>query len=942
MRASRLVQSSLLSAPLLVLAFFFALPASLQAQDDADSEFEFMSGLVEWKMADYAEKALEKLLVKRPDLKERAKVIEAQILISRRKFDEAETLAKTLPAGNPKADTIALAIANGYYRIGELDKAKALYESFFAKFGNRPPEDPDLRRFFQESAYAYAQMLEQAGDREGAAKAYDRVLQTAPGREVARPLMAEQAQLYVSLAREASGAKKEEFLKRVKKLVTDLQWGGIDIWFGNSIVTMANAELARGDQRAAEKFLSENMDILKQIDATLKENNLSLAISPMAGARYLRAEIYEDQGNALEKGEKKKEAQDLLIKAFKEFYNVFAQYGESDWGPKAGVKANALKTRLEDDYGRQINVKLPGGSRKVKIGPQQYRLADTLFRQKHYPEAVEEYLKVLNQFPESDQTPRALSNVIKAYAEMGEHLYARTVIEYLGDRFGGNDAAATSLLLAGKVYFDAKDEEMYTYAYETFLKDFPQHERAGAILFTLAGLRKKAGDEEGRMQYLEQLINEHKNDKYYPRALKMLAWDSYLGENFERSVAGFETYVAEAQPGPDKAKAQFALADSHMRLQEYIQAVKEYNKLIQWLDPQQANNPFNTSAEAIKENASILEKAKFQIANGFSLIKAPPEKAPAIQGKALESFDDFLATYPNSELASLAMAGKGRLLLAMGQFAKATEAFNTLAQKYPNTEEGKNALFSLIKAAMEVEKVDIARDAFGKMLNNASEYGPAEFARVGQLMLDVGANEEAIKAYKQIQGSTEERALLERALFGLGQAYFNLDDFANSIAPIKELMERYPQSGLFYEAKFILAEALLKTGQFDEAVAALGDIFRYAKDEVTRVKSNYRLGVIQKEAGDSEQAYAAFQRVALLSDPANKELRPYIEKCLLESIELGPQLERWQDVVESCDQYLQTFPKSDKIEEVRRSKRDAQLKAATEPAPAAATGEGAP
>jgi len=914
---------------LLPALLVLALATASHAQDEIDREFEFMSGLIKWGMADYAERALEKVLLRHPDQKERAKVIEAEIEVSRRNFEKAEEIAGSLPPDSETAHTIKLAIANGYYRQGEIEKAKQLYEAFFARFGDRAPEGADLRRFFQESAYRYAQMLEQAGDKEGAARAYDRVLQSGPEREVARPLMMEQAQLYVALAREHSGGKRDAFLNRASELIEELQWGGIDIWFGKSIASLAHIELVRGNRERAREVLAENMDILKQIDDLLEEQDLDRSISPMAGARYLGGEIHEEQANALERAGKKKEAQDHLIKAFTEYYNVFAKYSGSEWAAKAGVKANEMKGRLEGDYGRRIKVKLPQGQQRVKVGAQQFRLADTLYRQKKYEDAIAEYLKVVNQFPDSDQTPRVLSNVMQAYAQLGDPLMVKVVAEYLGERFSGDPSAARALLLAGKHYLDAKDEPMYMFCYETYLKHFPEHERAAGVLFSLAGLRRRAGDDEGRMRYLRRILTDYQEDQYYLRTLQMLAWDAYRSERFDEAVHYFQRFVEEEQPGLERAKAQFAMADAHFRSEEYIPAVKAYTELIRWLDPDDTDNPYNTSPEARRENANILEKAHFQQANGLSLIQAPPERQAALYEKGIERLDHFLETYPDSSLAPKAMAGKGRLYLALGQFDAATRTFNTLASAYPQSEEGKSALYSLIKAAMEVEKVQVAKEAFGRMLANAQAYTPAEFARVGQLMFDVASYPEAIQAYRKVlEAQPEERALLERALFGMGKAYYELGQYAEAAEPLEALMTKYPKSGLFYDAKFALAESYLKTGQLAAAEEALTDIFRYASKPELINEASYQLGVIQREADEQEKAYASFQRVALLANPENREVRPIIEKCLWESIILGAELERFSDVIESCDQYLQLFPESERVERVRELQREARLSAA--------------
>ena len=242
--------------------------------DEIDDEFRFASALIEWGFADYADKVVQQILRQFPSQQDRAKLIQAEILISRRKFTEAEDLVKAMGAGNPKAQAISLALAKGYYAMGETDKSKTLYNDFFKLYEGKVPTDPDLLRFYQDSAYQFGQMLEAAGDKEGAIKAYARVLTTNPDRTTMRMLQAQQAELYVAVASSGPEDQKEKNLVEAKKLCDQIQWGGLDIPFGQSIITAAHIEMVRGNNAAAQKVLQNNLDILKEIDTYLKDSGL--------------------------------------------------------------------------------------------------------------------------------------------------------------------------------------------------------------------------------------------------------------------------------------------------------------------------------------------------------------------------------------------------------------------------------------------------------------------------------------------------------------------------------------------------------------------------------------------------------------------------------------------------------------------------------------------
>jgi tetratricopeptide (TPR) repeat protein len=921
---------------LLVLAVALA-PLHARA-DSTDDDFRFASGLVDLGFSDYAQKVVDAVLRLHPELADRANLVKAEGMIAARKFADAEALLGSM-GDHPKADAIRLALARGYYRSGQTDKAKALYDAFFGKFKD-VPSDADLLRFYQEAAYQYGQMLDQAGDALGAIQSYGRVIATKPAKGTVRSLLAEQAQLYIRLARNDAG-KRDEYLGAAQKLCDEVQWGGVDVFFGQSIISMANIQLVRGDREKAKATIKQYNDILKEIDKAMKEQGEPMALNPMAGCRFLLGEINQQQAEAIQDdGSKRDEAVALFGQALNEFYNVFVQYGESDWGPEAGVRANDIKQVLEKKFGKQVKIDL--GAMADEAVKTQFRLADNLYRQKNYAQAVVEYLKPLNAYPEAGPSLRALGTLLMAYAEMGDTLMVKALTGYIAERFSQRDEGAVALLAVAKYYLDKGDADMYAALYEAYLAAYPRHEMAAQVLYTLAGIRKKGNDTMGATAFYERIVKGYPKNQYYPKALTQLAWIYYQAGNYAKAEEGFRIYVRDTQPSTDQAQAQYNLADCLIRLEKFPEAVAEFEKLIGWLGPK--DNPYSTTPEGAAKNKKLLERAVFQRANCYARLAEPAAQVPAFREKALKGYETFVSLFPQSELAPTALSGKGTVLLGLNRFDEAAKAFDEVAAKYPNSPEGKNALYSLARSAMEIKQFDQAKAAFAKMMAGAANYSPDEFLRIGQLMIDAGLNEQAAQAFAEVSKSTQERALLERALFGTGKAQFGMKNYAEAVKQVEDMMTRYPKSALFFDAKFILGESYRELGRLDEATAAFSEVFRYSTDNVLISRANVELGKLQMKQGDLTGALGAFQRVALLADAGNKDVRPMIEQAIFLSIDVAKAQDNWGQVAEYCDQFLNIFPESARVEEVRRMKADARLKASEKPAapaqPAGPTGGG--
>ena len=900
-----------------------------------DAEFDFASGLIEWGFSDYAIKLAESLLVKHPDAADRVNLIRAQSLIAARKFADAEAMLAKLSPGNPKADAIRLALANAYQATGDTDKARQLYADFFNRFTEKP-SDPDVLRFYRDAAYRYAVMLERANDLPGALVAYDRVLQTDPERDIIRRVKTDQSQIMLKLARANHEGKRDEYAARTRKAIEELQWGGVDLWFGQSIITLANVELIYGDDEKAKNIIKEYMDILAQIDTLIEENNLSKGLSPMAGARFLSGEISQRLAEKAAAGQDAGTAVTQYAQALTEYYNVFVKYGESEVAPEAGIRAQAIKDILVNQYGKTVNIDL--GAQANKAAETQLRLADTLYREKKFQEAVEAYLRAANQFPEADATVRAMGNLILSYAQLNDLLMVRTVAGHVGDRFRQKPDGALALMAAGKYFVDQNRPDMYNELYELYLSSFPQHERAGTILFFLATQRKKAGDEAGAAAYFQRIIENYPNDQYYTRALNQVAWSHYQAGNFDAAVQAFRKQINESAPSPDRAMAQFNLADAYIRLGQFAEAAAELETLMGWIGPK--GNPYATTPSDEQRMRDLLEKASFQRAQCYARIAEPADKLAEHREKAIRGYDLFVRAFPQSELAPKALSGKGTVLLELKRFEEATTTFDELSATYPQSPEGKNALFSLARAAMEIKQFDQGVAAFERMMSQSDRYQADEFVRLGQMMGDAGYAKEAIRAFQEVQKKidampmdqqTTSRALIERSLFGIAQAYYKAGQFNEAIQSVTELLAKYPQSGLFYEAKFLQGEAFRDAGQHANAVAALSDVFRFASDPNLINRATLTLAQVQRRHGELVEALASYQRLALLSDRTKAENRPMIEDAMLASVEVAGELNRHQDVIDTSDDYIGLFPQGKYIETIRSMRNNAILKSAGTP-----------
>lgn len=897
-----------------------------QATLNVDREFEFASGLVDMGFPDLANRVVNNVLRLHPDQQERATRIRGEILVAQRRFADAEALLEEMPEGHAQRYALQLRIANGFFRIGQVEDAQRLYDAFFDVYRDRVPTDPDLLRFYQDAAYQYGQMMERLGRRDVAVESYRRLLNAGVLEEGARRrLMSDVARMYLQIGRESSGAERSRALDEAFKMADEITWGGYDLWFGHAIGIMANVELARGNEDAARELIARYRRDLNRLDEILREQGIAAAASPVASVRFLLGELYEKEVHRLRERE---EPEDVVIpviaQALTEYFNVFGRYGTSEWGAEAATRGRALIELLETAYGRRANIDF--GDAAPDAAQAQFTMADDLFRQRQFARAVEEYLRILNAFPEGGPSVRALANVFLSYVNLDDQLHALMMAEYFADRFKNNETLGTAVLMGAREFAARDNNEMYERLFDLYFQGFPNHERAPQLLFEMARRRDEAGDRAGAMNYYQRIVDNFPRHRLFLRALMAMAMSAHQVEDFEKAAELFERFVAESQPGHERIRAQFLLADSHQRRGDHAKAIQAYGQLIRW---QTAERPAdNIDEEVTERNARLLERALFFVGFNFGRMTEPENQVDNFRQRAIAAYEQFLRRYPQSSLAPTAMRDKGAMQLARGDSTAAAATFELLAERYPDSEEGRSALFALVSSAFDIGEREIARDAFRRMIATPEAYRPEEFTRIGQLMLDNELYADVIPAYQRVVDTTEERAMLEVALFGLGTAHHRQGNHEQAVEVLRDLLERFPNTANFFDAQTLLARSSLEVGNYRAAQAALTEILRLAPDPVMNQQAQFDLGLVQERAGDKQAALASFQRIALLQDPNDRQLRPIIERSLMESLRLMMELELFNDVEDVSVQYLADFPQGEQIEEVRRIRADARRRSA--------------
>lgn len=226
----------------------------------------------------------------------------------------------------------------------------------------------------------------------------------------------------------------------------------------------------------------------------------------------------------------------------------------------------------------------------------------------------------------------------------------------------------------------------------------------------------------------QKVLNKGSVEEKYKMATKM-----YETKKFAKALRLFEKVIPAYRGKPQMERVQFMVAQSNFNTKNYIQAAYYFDRF---------KNNYPKSSK--QEQAAFLSALSYKLASPvFSL-------DPTDTNKALEAFQNFIATYPNSDKLDEANLHYKELRYKLQKkyfeiaktyyktadydlrnYKAAIQAFDNLLVDYLGSEFKEEALFYRLKAAHDFvlkstdrrkfSRIKDAIEAYDKLMRNFPE-----------------------------------------------------------------------------------------------------------------------------------------------------------------------------------------------------------------------------
>lgn len=386
------------------------------------------------------------------------------------------------------------------------------------------------------------------------------------------------------------------------------------------------------------------------------------------------------------------------------------------------------------------------------------------------------------------------------------------------------------LMLQGLAYFQLGRESEADHAFSAILQTFPEGRTSSSALFRMMhhyarnqnwnqsiGLghmfmdRYEGDPLEGRVQliqsldYLElgetgqarsllgKLLDTHAATDLGEKALFLLTWSYYGEQDFNRIVTNYRHMARKLLPTPNpwRARTYYLIAESYYDLGLYQDASDLYRLVLN-------DYPFSDVAPFALQGVTA----------SYSRL-GEDQKAAIEQERYLLVISNEASSDPGNALAAAGMYFNRK------EYKKALELFEQFLATKPEGDTAAEALYQSGECLYALQYYEDAVGRWRRVLNEQPDYPdtPAVLRKLGDTLFGLQAYTEAQGVYAQLTQRFPDDPQASEALFNQGNCVYNQGDYDAAAQLFQRYLDDYPAGGRLADAQQALQACFLRSGK---------------------------------------------------------------------------------------------------------------------------------
>ncbi len=393
----------------------------------------------------------------------------------------------------------------------------------------------------------------------------------------------------------------------------------------------------------------------------------------------------------------------------------------------------------------------------------QYQKGEARYYAGEYESSREEYLKVLEDYPDSDTELRsaALYGAGWSAERMGAPDLALESYAQAATRFPRSAQAPLCLLRMARIHFDHGRIAEAIEAYNRVVDNYPDRPQAAEASYGLGLL--------------------YREEERFEEAIEAFA---------QVDIGAGETYVAAL--------------------------VGAANILVNEGRDEEGREILNRLLDGVSGDPALEARAHFQIAQ--------LDLNNRNYGDALARYTRVIDDYPDSRLIPDAYYGRALAYHWLGRYAPALEDYRTVLEKDISESMRLRVQFSKSLSYAALDRDTEARELLNTVIAGGDE-NLASSARLQLIsMAEDRDPREAIGIYEEMLETATSAEDHERILLRLASAYFRLNQYDQSIAAAQELIDLSVSPESVANALFLKGNSYFRSGELVEAISVYEEI----------------------------------------------------------------------------------------------------------------------
>jgi TolA-binding protein len=417
-----------------------------------------------------------------------------------------------------------------------------------------------------------------------------------------------------------------------------------------------------------------------------------------------------------------------------------------------------------------------------------------------WPEAIEEYKKVVENFAGTPQAVESGYWIGIATQQTGDHEEAGKLLAAFADAHPDHPLAPLALYARGTalIALNQKSEAMEVLA--SLAENYPDSQPAPFTYFMRAQFSGSQGEPEEVIRLMKAFIEKYPQDDKVFLAHETMAQTHINAGRRDEALAAYREFATTYAQSPEAATALQKSADLQRAAAEGLGRYMALN------DEERAQ--WQTNIEASIATAEEVIRAYPDSPQVAPTLRTLLQNQRLLVGAEMKNSGDLEAYFQGLAAEAANPATKSKILFALAGYVAESDA----------------------PRAMETMQ---------KAFDPAIVYSPEDLDAYGMALLGQNKTEEASAVFEKLAAdypvpsgvaATDAPALVQQAqamaLFGRASILQRQGQTAEAGKLFEQLKSLYPWSPKVLEANYGIALSMREKGSFEEAVGVLGGVIR--------------------------------------------------------------------------------------------------------------------